>query len=145
MRPHPRIRPRIICWVCLLVVPFVLGRYSAYGAAQLIPLTNDQLLVGLGMVKVTMETARSSQNRMLAIAEDQMRGRYTRTEASAMMKRAIDEQETLVGAALAPFLSRNATVSKKFTVEPGQLPEDILNTIEYVQTKFPGLFSRYLN
>ena len=145
MRHYTRFKCHLVCLICLLVGAFGLGRYSAYGAGRQIPMTSDQFMVGMGMVKVTMDAVRASQQRIIAIAQDQSRGRYTRTQASQMIEKEVEQQENRVSAALMPFLSRNAIVSKEFTVEPGQLPEDILNTIEFVQTKYPVLFNRYMN
>lgn len=145
MRQYTRSKFHLLCLICLLAGTFGLGRYSAHGAARQIPMTSDQFMVGMGMVRVTMDAVIASQERIIAIAQDQSRGRYTRTQASEMIQKEVEQQENRVSAALMPFLGRNAIVSKEFTVEPAQLPEDILNTIEFVQTKYPLLFNRYMN
>ena len=123
-----------------------LGRLSAYGASRQIPMSTDQFLISMGTVKVTIEVLRASQERIIQIADDQARGKYTRTQTQQMIQAEQAQQEGQVSAAVSNFLSRNAQIGKAaFTVPPKELPEELLSLIDYVQTKFPALFAQYVN
>jgi hypothetical protein len=109
-------------------------------------MTADHFLIGMGMVKVTVEALNTSQDRLLQIVDDQARGRYTRTQAQQMIQAERGRQESQVAAAVSAFLGRNAQIDKtSFTVPPAEMTEEMLLIVEYVQTKYPSLFSRYMN
>jgi len=136
---------RFILCAALMIGMFGLGRYSAHGAAAQIPMKLDQFLAAMGMVKVTMETVTKSQQRIRSIAQDQMAGKLTRSEAAKAFDQAFQSQQGQVAIALMPYINRNLAVTKDYVNGPNQLTDDMLHTVEYLQTKFPALFSRFMN
>lgn len=137
---------RLLFYAGLIIGLFVLGRYSAYGAAKQIPMTSDQFLISMGTVKSTLETLNASQDRIIQIMTDQSRGKYTPSQATQMVQAERNSQESQVVSAVGGFLNRNAQIGKTaFAVPPGEMTDEMLHLIEYVQTKFPSLFSRYMN
>ncbi|MBM3264535.1 MAG: hypothetical protein FJY97_14060 [candidate division Zixibacteria bacterium] len=109
-------------------------------------MTTDQFLIVMGTVKTTIETFHCSQDRIVQAMNDQIRGRSTPTQTQQTVQAERDRQESQVSAAVEGFLSRNAQVGKAaFGVPPGEMSDEMLNVIEYLQTKFPGLFRRYMD
>lgn len=135
---------RVVSLVLVLIAVFALGRYSAFAAGQ-IPMKIDQFLVSMGMVKVTMGVVQTSQERIQTIAKNQMSGKLTKSQALKAFDQAIQSQEAQVGTALMQYVNRNMAVSKDYMTGPDQLSNDMLNTVEYLQTKFPTLFGRFMN
>ncbi len=131
--------------VAILLTVFAAGRYTAHGAAGQTPVKLDQFLVAFGMVKVTMNTIGSSQERIIKIAKDQMSGRLTKSAATKAFEQAIEAQQAQVGQALIRYANGNMIVSKDYLTGPDQLSNDMLHTVEYLQTKYPQLFNRFMN
>lgn len=143
---HSRLVIRLAICISLGFGLVAIGRFSAYGASRQIPMSTDQFLISMGTVKVTIETLRTSQERIIQITDEQARGKYTRTQTQQMIQAEQAQQEGLVSTAVNNFLSRNAQIKQAaFTVPPGELPEELLTLIEYVQTKFPALFAQYVD
>lgn len=145
MKPA-RIAIRLGIFISIVISLISLELLSAYGASRQIPMSTDQFLISMGTVKATIETMRSSQARIIQITEDQIRGKYTRTQMQLMIQAEQAQQEGQVSAAVSNFLSRNALIGKAaFSVPPAELPQELLSLIEYVQTKYPALFAQYVN
>ena len=136
---------RAVLFFTLAVTVFTLGRYSAYGDAQRIPMSSDQVLVGMGMVKAATETLNSSLDRIVDIGERRAIGQLTSSKAKEMIQAERDALPNRISSAVAVSIGRTAQVSKNFAVPTDQLSEDMLNLIEYVQTKYPALFNQFLN
>jgi len=143
MKQHNVYRAAI--FLTLATTIFTLGRYSAYGDAQRIPMSPDQILVGIGMVKAVTDELNKSMDRLVDIGERRAIGQLTPSRAKEMIKTERDTQLNRVSAAVGAYIGRNAQVSKSFTVPTDQLSEEMLNLIEYVMTKYPALFKRFLN
>ena len=136
---------RAVMFLMVAITLFTLGRYSAYGEAQRIPMSPDQILVGVSMVKATTEILDGMLDRIVDIGERRAIGQLTPSTAKEMIQTERNAQLSRVSTAVTAALGRTAQVSKEFTVPADQLSEDMLNLIEYVQTKYPALFNRFLN
>ena len=97
------------------------------------------------MVKAVTEELNRSMDRLVDIGERRAIGQLTPSRAKEMIKTERDTQLNRVSAVVAASLGQTAQVSNIFTVPTDQLSEDVLNRIEYVQTKYPALFNRFLN
>ena len=120
---------RVAKFLTLAITIFTLGRYSAYGDAQRIAMSPDQILVGIGKVKAVTEELNRSMDRLVDIGEGRAIGQLTPSRAKDMIKTERDSQLNRVSAVVAGPVGRTAQVSNIFTVPTDQLSEDMLNLI----------------
>ncbi|HCQ00712.1 MAG TPA: hypothetical protein DIT99_08435 [Candidatus Latescibacteria bacterium] len=120
---------RVAIFLTLAITIFTLGRYSAYGDAQRIPMSPDQILVGIGMVKAVTEELNRSMDRLVDIGERRAIGQLTLSRAKGMIKTERDTQLNRVSVVVAVSLRQTAQVSNIFTGPTDQLSEDMLNLI----------------
>ena len=97
------------------------------------------------MVKAVTEELNRSMDRLVDIGEHRAIGQITPSRAKEMIKTERDTQLNRVSAVVAASIGRTALVSNIFTEPTDQLSEDMLTLIEYVPTKYPALFNRFLN
>lgn len=136
---------RIALSIILAAALFGAGRYSARADVQRIPMSPDQILIGVGMVKAAVDELDKSIDRLVDIGERRANGQLTRTKAKEMIQAERTGHLSRISSAVSAVIGRNAIVSREFTVPAGELSEEMLNLVEYAQTKYPRLFGQFMN
>lgn len=135
---------RLTILLCLLIGAFLLGRQSARGAAQRIPLSTDQFLAAMGVAHAALEVAEESHNRILSITTDRFRGQYTQAEADTLIHGLIAQRNERIASAILSFMGMNVEKEDRFIVPPAELPSDIQQMIEILSVRYPTLSGQYL-